>query len=142
MAKWFHCTRSANARKILRGGFWTGRINAEYADYYGGYLSNMLTKAERDENNDAWEEGGDEAAARHLARTWNRKFSEGTLIWLSKQPDVEFGETCFEVTLPRNARLLGGNRDMGWIFYAPHPIAPKHFKEIEVGELRRQQGLS
>lgn len=132
--KWFHCTSRRAANSILRKGFYTGRISVQYADYYGRFLDKMLTRAEVNKILDVGIDGGDEAEARERAKVWNAKFSGGTLIWLTKRPDSQYGEVCFEVCLPRNAKPLGGNRDMGWVFYVPTPIPSRHFVEIEVVE--------
>lgn len=94
----------------------------------------MLTRSEVNRILDVSIESGDEAEAKERARIWNPKFSRGTLIWLTKRPDPQYGEVCFQVSLPRNARPLGGNRDMGWAFYVPSPIPPKHFVEVEMVE--------
>jgi len=131
MSRWFNCASEKVARRILREGFGTGRISAEYADYYSRFLSEMLNGRDLDRVNDAYDRS-DTAGARELAAIWNRRFSAGTLIWLTKQPDTQYGQVCFEVTLPRGARKIGGDRDMGWVFYAPAPIGPKHFQVVEV----------
>lgn len=65
-----------------------------------------------------------------IAREWLKKFGHGTIIWVSKEPNHEYGPCCLEVKLPKSAKLVVEDDDQLAYWFPKNVIPSKNFKII------------
>ena len=132
--KLYHCADTGSSENILKFGYKT-KLDSEYF-FNGLYEDHAVLQrgliamlADKDKNffldkelplkNNDYEK---------LISLWLKEFSDGTILWVSTEPDHTYGEVCLEVSLPWDATKICEHQDLGTAYYSSEtPISPNHF---------------
>jgi len=135
MPRWYHCAHPPDAERILREGFrWTVPSWA-FREFFDLYIETLPPPEIRmiDALAGDYRSPKDipEAAVRRLEESWRRIYGRGTPIWVAEEPRFWYGSACFEVDLPRDARLLYEGDAAGVLFWIPRPsIEARRFSAV------------
>lgn len=133
----YHCTTVEAARLIDKQGFKV--IPDDLRDYFYNIdsadimpiFARMLLARGVDEAGpllDTLDSEGYLESYDLLSALWKAEFGDGTLIWLSQEPDTSHGEVCYGVRLPGAAISLFELYEYV-LYYVPASIPPENLSK-------------
>lgn len=131
MTEYYHCTGEEAAGAIEKKGFRSAPTTDDLEILFLSF-EDHFTEKEQDAVGSL--RATDHQASKNLAaKLWKKKFGHGTVIWLSGEPDRNYGAHCFRFSPPKNTIIVQafGNSSY-WLAWMPaRPIPPKYFRLLD-----------